>query len=205
MSTEVDLQAQMVGESSRQFLAYTIFRDMGEGRTMKGSYPRYIEAVTPVRQRASSNVIGKSSAAPSKTYAQWARDFKWEERVRDWDDRKMQRVQAAQLEADTKGYCERVEKMRQRLERCGILAAETAEAQFIICQGQINAIGKKALVKGDDGRFSSRILDKADAALFAQWSSSKKMAIDSLAAAKMIWEDSLGLVEIIKSIEGDGS
>jgi hypothetical protein len=186
MTQDIDLQAQMEGESDRAYLAYTTYRDMGTSRTVYASYALYVDQIAPDNRKKSQKV-----ANPSKTYRDWFTHYAWDDRIKDWDSKKRDRIQSAQLEADRQGYIQRIEDSRLILERTATMGMKAAELSLAVGYDQLQKIAKESRTK---------ILPKAEIDRLLGITRNSKESIETLAAAKTEIYDALGLVETIERL-----
>jgi hypothetical protein len=187
MSQDIDLQAQQEGESDKAYLAYTTYRDLGERRTEQGAYEAYTRKVSN-RERNPSEKIGKASPA----FRRWVSEFDWDKRIKDWDGRKAQRIQSAQLDADRQGYIQRIEDSRALLERTATMGMKSAELSLAIGFAQLQKLAKES---------TKASLGKADLDRLVAITRNNKDSIDTLAAAKTEIYDALGLVNNFQTLE----
>lgn len=193
MSQDIDLQAQQEGESDRAWLAFVIYRDMGAGRTIDGAYELY-RARLDQSNLAKSEQVQKSPkrlriASPS--FKEWSKKFNWAERVKDWDNKKNQRIQSAQLEADRQGYIQRIEDSRALLERTATIGMKSAELQLAFNFKQMQLLAKEA---------GNRIATRDEMAQLVSIAKITKDSIDGLGSAKSEIYDALGLVQTIEQL-----
>ena len=208
----IDLQAQQEGESERAYLAYTTYRDMPLPRSLRGSYEVYLLSLDAAGQGSSKKVglgskkpqqktkkVGLGAPKPhqaSKTYRSWMTEFRWIERARDWDNQRQQRIRAAHLEVDTKGFCERVEAMRSSAERGARKILQASEIVSSLYTAQANAISLSAM---RDGRFTR--LEHSDLRELDSVTKGLKASAETFKEAMLLGADAMGLVEYIKSLE----
>lgn len=193
MSQDIDLQAQQEGESDRAYLAYTTFRDLGERRTEQGAYEAYTRK-TSNKVRSDSEKVGKASPV----FRRWRLEFGWADRVKDWDGRKIQRIQSEQLNADRQGYAQRIEDSRALLERTATMGMKSAELSLAIGYAQLQKIAKESM---------KSLLTKAEVDRLSAITRNNKDSIETLAAAKTEIYDALGLLQTIEqltAINADG-
>jgi hypothetical protein len=138
MTQDIDLQAQMEGESDRAYLSYQTYRDMGVSRSMPAAYTAYLKEIDKFGLDQSRKV-----SAVSKTFRQWAVDFSWDDRVRDWDNGHAKRIQEKLLAADQEKYINSVEKLRSEVETVSKELMETARISNAIALRQISGIASK--------------------------------------------------------------
>ena len=138
MTQDVDLQAQMEGESDRAYLAYTTYRDMGAARTVYASYALYVKQIAPDGRKKSQKI-----ANPSKTFRAWTVDFSWDDRVKDWDSGHAKRLQGKLLAADQEKYINSVEKLRSEVEAVSKELMQTARISNSIALRQLSGIASK--------------------------------------------------------------
>ena len=186
MSQDIDLQAQQEGESDKAFLAYTTYRDLGERRTEQGAYEAYTRKVSN-KERKPSEKIGKASPV----FRRWVSVFDWSTRVKDWDNKKAQRIQSVQLEADRQAYIQRIEDSRALLERTATMGMKSAELSLAIGFAQLQKLAKES---------TKAALGKADLDRLVAITRNNKDSIDTLAAAKTEIYDALGLVQTIEQL-----
>jgi hypothetical protein len=187
MTVDIDLQAQRAGEKDKAYLAYVIYRDMGTSRSLSSAYAIYAEQASRAPKPKSSK-----SRSPSRTYKQWTIEFDWAARIRDWEGKKRERIQRAELEADREGYTKRIEECFRLLERTAISGMKCAEMALAIGHSQLGKIGIRSAVT---------TLSKHELACLGVIVRSNKDAIDTLAAAKAEVYDALGLKETVDQLK----
>jgi hypothetical protein len=186
MNQDIDLQAQQEGESDRAYLAYTTYRDMPPPRYELGAYTAYVNSLSGARHTGSGKVRGVS-----KTYKGWMSEFNWSARVKDWDNKKSQRIQSAQLEADRQGYIQRIEDSRALLERTATIGMKSAELQLAFNFKQMQLLAKEA---------GNRIATRDEMAQLVSIARVTRDSIDGLGSAKTEIYDALGLVQTIEQL-----
>ena len=138
MTQDIDLQAQMEGESDRAYLSYQTYRNMGATRSVTASYAEYLKEIGKFGSDESRKV-----ERASNTYRQWAVDFCWDDRVKDWDNGHAKRIQAKLLAADQEKYINSVEKLRSEVEAVSKELMQTARISNSIALRQLSGIASK--------------------------------------------------------------
>ncbi len=95
-------------EPPKAYQAYLLHRNQGLGRTLTSSYNLYLDETNSNNSRGSGRV---GTSKPSPNYQKWVKEYNWDERVADWDNTHQQRIQAALIEADVKGYQDKIQQL----------------------------------------------------------------------------------------------
>lgn len=187
---QIDLQAQREGESDRAYLAYKIYRDLGEARTPEIAHEVYIKKIDEVDTLAARGRKRPrpSRSKPSGAFKKWFIDYEWALRVKEWDDAKRKDVQAAQLNSDRESYLNRIETSRATLERTATMGMKFAEVSLAMSINELQRLAKEA---------DKNAMSKEQLYRFGALTKTGKDAIEILALAKTEIYDALGLVKTL--------
>jgi hypothetical protein len=101
------------GESERAYLGYCCFRDIGLSRTLHGAYVTYLTK----SNRLKSQKIGTSKRLnPSPDFRRWQIEYKWDERVKEYDRHQEESNRLAIYAADTEAFSSGIKKYRANAE-----------------------------------------------------------------------------------------
>lgn len=141
------------GESDKQWLAYTCYRDLGSQRTVQVAYIKYIEAT----KGSKPAVASKSQSIASASFKGWQIEFNWAERVRVYDAQRESLVQQSLMQTDREKYLDSIENFRLKLEGGGL---DSMSASTIIAS-RLAKEAAAAVESGDD-RMTEKDLDSCE-------------------------------------------
>ena len=195
MTQEIDLQAQIDGESDRAYLAYTTYRDMGASRTIYASYALYVDQIAPDNRKKSQKV-----ANPSKTYRGWVTDYAWDDRVKDWDAGHAKRLQAKLLEADQDKYINSVENLRSEVESAAKELMQGARLNNAIAVSRLQRIATNLEVGVAKPKKEFEPMSRTLTAEYSAHSAAIRSAAATLTIASEKLSEALGLEKVITEL-----
>jgi hypothetical protein len=179
---------QLPEETDLAYLAYTIFRDMGRGRTAQGAYQLYIENSPRKRPQKADKGRGVSRA-----FKNWMIKFNWVERAKNWDREVADRVRALAAKDGQKEYADKIEESRLRLEEVAIKGMKAAELA-------VNTAYKDLVKLAELQEGKSELMGMEELASFTSIVQIVRVSIGTLSAAKSELFDAFGLLLTIEQL-----
>jgi hypothetical protein len=152
--TTIGILDRQEGESDKQWLAYTCYRDLGSQRTVQVAYIKYIEAT----KGSKPTVASKSQSIASASFKGWQIEFNWAERVRVYDAEREVIIQQSLLRTDREKYLDSIENFRLKLEGGGLdsmLASTTITSRLA-------KEAAAAAIESGDNRMTEKDLDSCE-------------------------------------------
>lgn len=154
-------------ETARAYECFKAYRDAGPSREVKAVYRR---------------VVGKPEArAVPGAWNGWIARYKWQERVRAYDDEMERHAHQVAIEAKREEHRQKLEQFRKAHEQFGI--------------GGFDVSLKALRLLSDFLKAQPEITSMADATRVGQ-------LVQTAAAASQAWADALGVTTLLESIDG---
>ena len=195
MSQDIDLQAQMEGESSIAHHSYQTYRDMGVSRTLTAAYAQYLKEIGKFGLDESRKVL-----AVSKSFRQWSIVFSWDDRAKDWDAGHAKRLQAKLLEADQDKYINSVENLRSEVESAAKELMQGARLNNAIAVSRLQRIATNLEVGVAKPKKEFEPMSRTLTAEYSAHSAAIRSAAATLTIASEKLSEALGLEKVITEL-----
>ncbi len=107
------MEDRLEKETDKQYLGYTCYRDIGLSRTLHGAYVTYLTK----SNRLKSQKIGTSKRLnPSPDFRRWQIEYKWDERVKEYDRQQEESNRLVIYAADTEAFSSGIKRYRAEAE-----------------------------------------------------------------------------------------